>query len=131
MTNEQKEVLNQIPTYVIRQFLEQERNHAFILWSLEDVIGRAENIGSEMPQSVAIDIMGNISKSADCELGITWDTLDFHIEEWIEENTFEVLISEDVSKTDLTVKFCAIYTNENIEEYWNDKDYYFYGLSKK
>jgi len=130
MNKEQQKILAQFDDSTLFEFLRQVRNKAFISWSTTDVIERAKEIGFEMMMEDAVTIIANIDRKADCTIGITWDTIDYFIGEWIEDNSFEVVIEKDSSGEEVTTKFCALTTNDNIEDYWNDDNYYFYGISK-
>ena len=130
-TKEQIEFLNGISIHTLTAYLRNQRHTAFILWQTDDVIHKASEIGFEMSQEEAENIISGIDRSSDCEYGITWETLSYHIEEWINKNSFEVVIQEASYGESRTTKFCSINTNENIEDYWNDDEYYFYGLSKE
>ena len=92
MTEEQKNLLDSLGTHEITTYLRNDRNTAFILWQTEDVVGKANEMGFEISEEEAEDIISNIDNSSDCEYGITWETIRHHINEWIEENTFEVII---------------------------------------
>jgi hypothetical protein len=129
MTEEQKDLLNSLGTHEITTYLRNNRNTAFILWQTEDVIGKANEMGFEMSEEEAEDIISSIDNSSDCEYGITWETIKHNINEWIEENTFQVIIQESDTGEKREVKFCSLNTNENIEEFWNDDEYYKYGYS--
>lgn len=131
ITEEQKRELEKFSDTTLFSFLREVRHKAFISWSTEDVTGKANEIGFEMDESTAIDIINEIDRKADCELGITWDTISFYIDEWIKNNSFEVVIKENSEGEERTTQFCSLTTNENIEEFWNDDEYYFYGLSKE
>jgi len=119
--------LEGIEDFIIFQHLKEVRHKTFISWSIDDVKGKAEELGFVMGDEKAIDIISEIERRADCTVGITWETIEYYVEEWIEENSFEVEITD--CQNDKTVMFCSLTTNENIEEYWKDGMYYFYGAS--
>ena len=131
MTQEQLDFLGTFDTHQLTTYLRNERHTAFILWQTDDVIGTAKEMGFEMSQEDAEAIMPGLDNSADCEYGLTWESIRYHVNEWIEENSFEVEIKEVSADETRVTKFCSIETNENIEDFWNDDDYYFYGLSKE
>lgn len=58
---------------------------ACAIWCEEDVIGRAKERGKEVTQEQAQNILDAIDRKQDCELGISWDTLDVYIDEELEE----------------------------------------------
>jgi len=50
-----------------------------IVWSIEDVFSRAKELHYNIIEQQAIEILHNIEKNYDCNHGITWDTIDYHI----------------------------------------------------
>ena len=129
MTQEQLDFLGTFDTHELTTYLRNERNLAFIVWQTDDVIGKANEMGFEMSQEDAESVIGDIDRSSDCEYGITWETIRHHVDEWVQDNSFEVKIFQIDTGETITVKFCSLTTNENIEEFWNDDDYYKYGYS--
>jgi hypothetical protein len=59
---------------------------ATAIWCEEDVLGRAKEQGKKITREQAQEILDTIDRKQDCELGITWDTLDCYIDEAIENN---------------------------------------------
>jgi hypothetical protein len=58
---------------------------ACIIWCADDVIQQADEAHDEhLSKRHANNIIGRVSQKADCGNGITWDTLDVYIEEFIE-----------------------------------------------
>ncbi len=55
------------------------------IWCAEDVLGRAKELHYNCTLEQANEILEDIERHIDCELGITWDTLDSHIEEKCEQ----------------------------------------------
>lgn len=51
-----------------------------IIWGVEDVLSRASDSGITITEEQALAILTAIGDSHDCNLGITWDTIDFHLE---------------------------------------------------
>ena len=58
---------------------------ATAIWCEEDVIGRAKERGKEVTREQAQDILDTIERRQDCELGISWITLDVYIDEELEK----------------------------------------------
>lgn len=50
-------------------------------WHIDDIIDKAEEMGYECSIEDAMGIAGIIMKHDDCNYGITWDTLEYAIEE--------------------------------------------------
>ena len=57
------------------------RGFAFVIWSWIDVQGRAERREVEITEEQAKEIIRTIHGEHDCNYGITWDTIDYHIDE--------------------------------------------------
>lgn len=55
---------------------------AVAIWCEEDVIERAKEKGVIMGHKPAAEIMDALDHDHDCELGITWDSLDYYIDEF-------------------------------------------------
>ena len=67
----------------IRRSLKGVRGHiAIAVWCEEDVLERAKAKGIQMSRKAAGEILDDIDSHQDCELGITWMTLDCTIDEW-------------------------------------------------
>lgn len=59
---------------------------AMVYWCEEDVIERAASKGVRLGSRAAGRILDKIDRRHDCETGITWDTLDYYIEEFQREH---------------------------------------------
>lgn len=53
-----------------------------IKWSVEDFTGEAKNIGYHITEEQAQDALERMIHKHDCELGITWLTIQYYIEEY-------------------------------------------------
>jgi len=58
---------------------------ATAIWCEEDVIGRARERGKEVTRQQAQEILDTIERRQDCELGISWITLDVYTDEELEK----------------------------------------------
>lgn len=76
--------IEKMTTHEIAQYLRHERKTAFILWQVEDVLLRADD-GHEISVEEAEGIIENLNEIADCNYGITWDTLDNGIDNLLNE----------------------------------------------
>lgn len=130
MTQEQQKILEQFNDSTIIYFLKEIRHKAFISWGIEDIIDKAKQIGFEINEEIAIDIIASIDKYADCNYGITWETLDFYIEECIDKHTYVVDAKETSTSGVKEYKICALNPSEHIENWYKDDEYYFYGIHK-
>jgi hypothetical protein len=57
-----------------------------IIWSTDDVMMQAEIMNIEITEEQADAILENVLHYHDASVGINWDVLDFHIDNYIEEN---------------------------------------------
>ena len=73
-----------LPDHVLIQEL-RARNYALAVWSVEDVLIRAEDRDLTVTQEQAECVIGMLDSKQDCNYGITWDTLDIYIDEIFEE----------------------------------------------
>ena len=58
------------------------RDVIFIEWGVEDIEARVE--GTKITRAQAQDILEELDRRHDCNYGITWDTIDFHLGELLE-----------------------------------------------
>ncbi len=68
---------------------------AMALWIRGDVIGKAKEMGFAITDEAADDILDDIDRHHDCELGITWDTLECYIEDYAKEHNIPKTEVED------------------------------------
>ena len=57
-----------------------------IRWSTEDVLMHADLMNVELTEEQADVILDNVLHYHDANVGINWDVLDFHIDNYIEQN---------------------------------------------
>ena len=60
---------------------EKFRDRESIGWHVSDVIDRAEQIGVELTETEARDILFTAIQRHDATVGLNWDVLDVHIEQ--------------------------------------------------
>ena len=58
-----------------------EQHVAVAIWGEEDVLERARKRGMTITQEQAREIIDTIDHKQDCELGISWDTIDCYLDE--------------------------------------------------
>ena len=63
------------------QGYDPEEHIAAAIWCEADVIGRAEQRGKAITTAQARNILDTIYRKQDCELGISWITVDVYIDE--------------------------------------------------
>jgi hypothetical protein len=67
-----------------KQRLTGVKGHVAIdIWQRDDIMQRAEQLGAKLSNEDADNILDDIDRRQDCELGITWDTLDCYIQEYV------------------------------------------------
>jgi len=54
---------------------------AVAIWSEDDVLERAKELGIKCSRAQAREIIDSIDHKQDCSLGITWDTIDNYLYE--------------------------------------------------
>lgn len=57
-----------------------------ITWTLPDIIQRAEDDGYIIDEKQAKQIAKNIDRAHDCNIGIDWNNITYHIEEYCDEH---------------------------------------------
>ena len=55
-----------------------------IKWCTEDVIWQADNMDIELTEEQADDILYDLAHYHDASIGINWDVISFHIENYFE-----------------------------------------------
>lgn len=54
-----------------------------LVWCIEDVLGRAQEKGVKLTKKEASEILQDIERHHDCELGVNWTTIDCTIDEFV------------------------------------------------
>lgn len=57
-----------------------------IKWHYSDIQAQAENDCYKLTKKQACEILEQIEDKLDCNLGVTWDVISCHIQEYCEEN---------------------------------------------
>ena len=55
-----------------------------IKWSTNDVHSRAEDMGVEITAEQADEILQNVFDNHDANIGVNWEVIEFHIEDFLE-----------------------------------------------
>lgn len=55
-----------------------------IKWSTNDVQSRAEDMGVEITAEQGDEILQNVFDNHDANIGINWEVIEFHIEDFLE-----------------------------------------------
>ncbi len=63
----------------IMGYLHQQQDTISIVWSLEDVESRAKDNGYTLKDGEAMKVLTLLKEKHDCNLGITWDTVDDYL----------------------------------------------------
>lgn len=65
----------------------REAGYFGISWTVEDIISQAaDNMGIELSEDDAFVIAEQIDDTFDATLGITWDTIETYVNEYMETN---------------------------------------------
>ena len=76
------EVIMPTATQAIKRLRGLNRQHiAVAIWCEDDVIERAKENGIRIGRRQAREIIDRVDHHQDCTIGITWDTLDYYIDE--------------------------------------------------
>lgn len=71
----------------------QDRGCAFILWQIDDVIDFCDDLyGIPLNKNRAKYILKNLHRNADCSIGITWDSLEAEIFDFLLNNIHSVVV---------------------------------------
>jgi hypothetical protein len=65
----------------------------FIVWSVVDVIDKAKSMEVTLTQYEAEKILYNVEKYHDASIGINWDVIGCHIDDFIQQRFNEVVKS--------------------------------------
>ena len=57
-----------------------ESSKISVSWCVEDVVDRARDTDINITEQQAKEILGEIERQHDCTIGITWDTIDAHLD---------------------------------------------------
>ena len=69
----------------LNEWYKPDEHLAVHIWSIDDVIGTAEEMGVKISVNDANNIIDNIDRHIDCELGITWEMIKCSIEDYLGE----------------------------------------------
>jgi hypothetical protein len=61
------------------------RDKAAFVWQVEDVLDRAKDMGKEITEDQALDVLSAMESDHDCCIGINWDVIDYHTD-WVLED---------------------------------------------
>jgi len=73
------------PERKMREYLRQKGFFVQNMWSSQDVIGTGKNMGKEITEEQAIDIMELMGRRFDANYGVTWDFIEAIIEEYFKK----------------------------------------------
>ncbi len=62
-----------------------EQNQIALIWSIEDVKQQASEMKIKLTDQEAWEILQTVEANHDCTLGVTWITLEFAIDNYVEE----------------------------------------------
>jgi hypothetical protein len=70
-----EDVINHLKSYNPKEHI------AVAVWSEEDVLERAKERTMKITKEEARDIIDRIDRRQDATIGITWDTIDYYLDE--------------------------------------------------
>ena len=68
-----------------------------VIWQVEDVTQQAADRGIKISEDEAQEIIERMEDKHDCSIGITWDTIDYYLDMYLEEhpNSQRFICEED------------------------------------
>ena len=81
-----KRMCSDLQEYIRATLSEFWGNKIAVVWETEDVLNVAENMGREITEEQAKNILYYIFNHHDTNLGITWTTLECAIEDYLKDN---------------------------------------------
>lgn len=80
---------NEEANQIAKDILKTQGVQTYGLWIIEDVQGKAEELGYEITEEQARDIFDNFQNGMDCEYGLTWQDIETAIEYYCEAQGIE------------------------------------------
>jgi hypothetical protein len=59
----------------------EQANICVIYWGVEDVKGRAKELNILLSEEQVAKVLKDMERTHDCNYGVTWETIDFHVGE--------------------------------------------------
>ena len=59
-----------------------------IIWSTEDVLHQAKEKGVKLTEDEANEILLHMERKHDADIGISWGTIDYYIDDLVEERDY-------------------------------------------
>jgi len=53
-----------------------------IIWSIDDVFAKAAELKAHITTDAAMEILAEVQHRHDCTIGITWDVIDYHVQNY-------------------------------------------------
>jgi len=72
---------------VLHAHLDPEEEIAAIIWTRPDVFSKAQEEYPDIviTDEIADEVLNIMDRKSDCEIGITWSSLEYHLEEVLQE----------------------------------------------
>jgi hypothetical protein len=64
----------------LKGYKENNKATCVLIWIAEDVFGRAKDLDIKCTEAEADGILEYMERKQDATLGVTWDTIDYHLE---------------------------------------------------
>lgn len=72
--------VSQLKEQLARDFKDDDEI-AYTIWNREDVKSRAQQLGPDITDETADAILERMHLKQDCCIGLTWDTIDFYLQQ--------------------------------------------------
>ena len=84
--------MKEVMTMTIKDLIEHLKTYPFdmevahILWLPEDAVMRAEQRGYAITDEEANDVISSMQHHADCSIGMSWDSLDAELDDYMDDD---------------------------------------------
>ena len=85
-----------------------------ITWTLSDIIERAKSDGYLLDEKQARNVADRIEKRHDCEIGINWENISFHISDYCKKNDIPELEFVDFEDKSYPTRIVEIAEKESV-----------------
>ena len=65
---------------MLQDYAENNKETCVLIWIAEDVLGRAKDLDIKCTEDEANDILGCMESKHDATIGVTWDTIDYYLD---------------------------------------------------
>ena len=61
-------------------FVKMTKDAIAIVWCMQDVQEKAQEMGHSLSDEICLDILGDVQRHHDCNYGITWESIECQID---------------------------------------------------